>query len=444
MSADLWKEFGPPDQEVLKIPYHQQLDINLQTKKPDVEVPATLPLTQVSEPIKGSNLDADFTSDAFGYPNNRVTSTKPAHEPQPFELSSLGEYGITNQASVTDKASQTSQKEIGSFGVVPTSSNYYHAFGKTATPLHTDAHTLDEDDEWGDFVEGINPEFTGSSAVEQGNTPKLTSRHDVSIPESPNPTFGQLYLSEGEMINTENTAVASTKSDPEQLMRAPVQGPPPSNIPPPSILLLLISSVFQSMSSEFKNYNLQAELFSSTSSPVDQKLMTNLRRKLAIIRASARIIAGRKLRWGRDAHLSQSMKIGPAQGGRAGGMKLTVLDRSETRREDREAEEAIRIWKQQIGAVRALLVAIRTQEPDHTLAIPELAEKMPIRFAKLSEGGLVASKSCFLCGLKRDERVEKVDIRVEDSFGEWWIDHWGHFDCVTFWQEQKDKLEQRR
>lgn len=302
--------------------------------------------------------------------------------------------------------------------------------------------TLDEDDEWGDFVEALNPVSAESTAGECRNSPKLTSRHDIPAPACPNPTFGQLQISEEE-INPQPPAVTLTISDLEPPMRATVHGPPPSNIPPPSILLLLISSILQSLSSDFKKYNLQAEPFLHTSSPVDQNLIANLRRKLAIIRASARIIAGRKLRWNRDAHLSQSMKIGPAQGGRAGGMKLTVLDRAETRREDREVEEAIRTWKQQIGSLRALLVAIRTQESDHTLAIPELAEKMPIRLAKLSEGGITASRSCFLCGLKRDERVEKVDIRVEDSFGEWWIDHWGHVDCVIFWEEQKDSLRQR-
>ena len=137
-------------------------------------------------------------------------------------------------------------------------------------------------------------------------------------------------------------------------MKASSQGLPPSNIPPPSILLRLITSIFQSLSSDFKNYNPQAGLSSHTSSTVDQKSISKFRRRLAIIRASARVIAGRKLRWSRDGHLSQSMKIGPAQGGRAGGMKLTVLDRTEARREDRDVEEAIQTWKQQLGRLRAL------------------------------------------------------------------------------------------
>lgn len=442
MSADLWKEFGSSDQELLTNPWRQPPDINLQTEKPDFEVPAALLLTQVSKSHRGSNTDASSILHACGDLNTQIKNTKSVHEPQPPGLSSLGEYGITDQASAIEKSSQPSQREIESFGVVPTTTEYSHTPGEKATPTHTDAQTLDGDDEWGDFIEGTTPESADSSAVGYRGPPRLKSSHDIQALAFSSPTFGQLHLSE-EDVKIESTAMTSTVSDLEQRIGAPVQGTPPSNIPPPSILLLLISSVFQSLSSDFKKYNLQAEPSSQTSSLVDKKLITNLHRKLAVIRASARVIAGRKLRWGRDAHLSQSMKIGPAQGGRAGGMKLTVLDRTETRREDREVEEAIRTWKQQIGSLRALLAAIRTQESDHTLAIPELAEKMPIRLAKLSEGGIIAAKSCFLCGLKRDERVEKIDIGVEDSFGEWWIDHWGHVDCVTLWEEQKDYLQQR-
>lgn len=441
MSADLWKEFGSPDEDFSKNPHGLQPDINLPIKKPGLEVPADL--FPISEPHKGSSTDADSTSDTYGYPNYQDPSTKAAHELQPSGLLALAENGNTDQASVIDKSSQATQREIESFGVVPMTSEYSYTSGEKVMSPHSDAQTLDGDDEWGDFVEGIHPESAESSAVGYTNPPRIDSGDNIPEVACLNSSLGPLHLSEYEIKRTETTAVTSTGNNLEQLTKASIQGPSPSNIPPPSILLRLISSVFQSLSSDIKKFNLHAEPYSHTSSAADQKLIANLRRKLAFMRASARIIAGRKLRWGRDTHLSQSMKIGPAQGGRAGGMKLTVLDRAETRREDREVEEAIRTWRQQVGSLRAVLVAIRTQESDHTLAIPELAEKMPVRLAKLSEGGIMASKGCFLCGLKRDERVEKVDIQVEDSFGEWWIDHWGHIDCVMFWEEQKDYLQQR-
>lgn len=436
MSADLWREFGSPDQEL-------PTNTILQTRKSEFEVSAGLLSMQVPEPNKRSSSDAGSTSDACGYPNNLPKSMKSVHGLLPARPLLPSEYSITDTALAIDKSSEPTRREVDSFGAVLTTSAYSHTSEEKTTPRQIDPPTLDEDDEWGDFVEASKPESADSTAVRSRNARKSNSKHEVPAPVPPNPTFGQPLLSGEENITTETTAVDSTTSGPQPLMRAPVQGPSPSNIPPPSILLLLISSVFQSLSNDFKNCNLQASPILQTFGPGEHKFITNLRRNLAIIRASARIIAGRKLRWSRDAHLSQSMKIGPAQGGRAGGMKLTVLDRAETRREDREVEEAIRTWKQQVGSLRALLIAIRTQESDLTLAIPELAEKMPIRLAKLSEGGITAAKSCFLCGLKRDERVEKVDMQVEDSFGEWWIDHWGHLDCVVFWEEQKDHLQRR-
>lgn len=443
MSADLWKEFGPPDQEYLQSSRDEQPDLNLQPQIPDFQIPAAPLLMQVLEPPEGSNANAGSIFGTYGYPKYRDQGADAAHKLQPSGLSSVTENGITDQASTVNKSSQTTQRENELSGATSIASGYSHTSGEKATSSHSAAQKLDEDEEWGDFVEGINPESAELSANRYMKSSRIELRSKISVPVALNSTLGRLHLSEQDMIKTESTPTTSTENDTEQRMRVSIQGPPPSNIPPPSILLRLISSVLQSLSDNVKKHNLHAEPTAHTPRSVDQRLMTNLRQELAIVRASARIIAGRKLRWGRDSHLSQSMKIGPAQGGRAGGMKLTVLDRAETRREDREVEEAIRIWKQQMGSLRAPLVAIRNQESDDTLAIPELAEKMPIRLVKLSEGGIVASKGCFLCGLKRDERVEKVDIRVEDSFGEWWIDHWGHVDCVIFWEQQKDRLQQR-
>lgn len=66
------------------------------------------------------------------------------------------------------------------------------------------------------------------------------------------------------------------------------------------------------------------------------------------------------------------------------------------------------------------------------LVLPELSETMPLRTAKPGEGGISAPKCCFLCGLKRDERVARLDVNTEDSFGEWWVDHWGHVTASDF------------
>ena len=60
-----------------------------------------------------------------------------------------------------------------------------------------------------------------------------------------------------------------------------------------------------------------------------------------------------------------------------------------------------------------------------------------------TEGTLTAPKACVICGLKREERIPKVDFQVEDSFGEWWVEHWGHRACRNFCHEHESKLKQR-
>jgi hypothetical protein len=57
-------------------------------------------------------------------------------------------------------------------------------------------------------------------------------------------------------------------------------------------------------------------------------------------------------------------------------------------------------------------------------------------------GAETAAKACFLCGLKREERIVRVDFDVEDSFHEWWVDHWGHRACRNFWIEHEAALRQ--
>ncbi|RAL58520.1 hypothetical protein DID88_004024 [Monilinia fructigena] len=153
---------------------------------------------------------------------------------------------------------------------------------------------------------------------------------------------------------------------------------------------------------------------------------------------SPHVIAGRKLRWKRDTHLAQGMSIGPAGG--KGGMKLAGVDKAEVAREDREAAETIRVWKEQLGRLRSAVAVANTSLKDVSkhLAIPEIGDTMQV---KTQEGGLKAPKACVICGLKREERVAKVDVKVEDSFGEWWIDHWGHRLCRNFWQEHEARLK---
>jgi len=218
--------------------------------------------------------------------------------------------------------------------------------------------------------------------------------------------------------------------------------PPPTNVPPPSVILSLFpplfdlpqSALFQAVANQ--PFSLKNRIIS------DPSTIDFLRAYLLIATVAARIIAGRKLRWKRDTLLSQSMKIGPAAAGGKGGMKLTGVDKTEVTKEDREAADVVRVWREQIGRLKSAIAIANTSIKDVSrhLTIPELGDVMSV---KTQDGALTAPKPCVICGLKREERVSKVDLQVEDSFGEWWTEHWGHRICRNFWQEHESKLKHR-
>ncbi|EKD19139.1 serine/threonine-protein kinase ppk6 [Drepanopeziza brunnea f. sp. 'multigermtubi' MB_m1] len=220
----------------------------------------------------------------------------------------------------------------------------------------------------------------------------------------------------------------------------PVNEAPPTNIPPPSVILALFPHLFDlPQSSLFKAvanqpFSLKNRILSNPAT------IDFLRAYLLIATVAARIIAGRKLRWKRDTRLSQAMKIGPAAAGGKGGMKLAGVDKTELVREEREAADLVRVWKEHLGRLKSAVAVANTSLKDVKLhlAIPEISEVMLV---KCQEGALTAPKCCLICGLRREERVAKVDETVEDSFGEWWVEHWGHRACKNFWQEHEGKLK---
>lgn len=218
---------------------------------------------------------------------------------------------------------------------------------------------------------------------------------------------------------------------------------PPTNVPPPGVLLSLFPPLFAEA---------QEKLFKPMAAqtlPMRNKLLSEpttiayLRGYLALASVAARIIAGRKLRWKRDMHLSQGMRIGPASSRATSGMKLTGIDKSENMKEEREVSDVVRAWKEQIGRLRHVLSAIKQANPDSSLGRgPDLQETLPVRTLKQAEGGIPAPQPCMLCGLKRDERV--TEQAVEDSFGEWWIEQTSmHRSCRNFWNQHRDTLRQR-
>lgn len=214
---------------------------------------------------------------------------------------------------------------------------------------------------------------------------------------------------------------------------------PPTNVPPPTVLLAFFSDVLTSLQSTLFSPGLKQKIQSN------RALLTTLNSYLSTALVSAHVLSGRKLRWKRDKLLQQSMSIGQAGARGKSGMKLMGVDKAETAREDREAEIFVRWWKDQAGRLRSAVAAANLTIADHGehLSVAEIQEAMPVRAATLDEGALTAPKCCFLCGLKREERVAKIDAKVEDSFSEWWVDHWGHRACRDFWIEQSDNLKHR-
>ncbi len=214
---------------------------------------------------------------------------------------------------------------------------------------------------------------------------------------------------------------------------------PPTNVPPPSILLSIFTQLFDEANESLyqpvsgQPFSIKKRILS------DPKTIEFLKGYLALATVGARIIAGRRLRWHRDKFLSQRMTISAAG---SKGMKLASVDKAQTAREDREATDFVAIWGDQVGRLRSAVAAANSSLKDstHHLKIPDIKEIMQIQTAK---GVPAAPKACLICGLKRDERIPKVDYEVEDSFGEWWTDHWGHATCRRFWLQHEEILRQR-
>ncbi|KAL6891454.1 hypothetical protein HDV57DRAFT_485463 [Trichoderma longibrachiatum] len=218
-------------------------------------------------------------------------------------------------------------------------------------------------------------------------------------------------------------------------MKGSDDDPPPTNVPPPSVILSIFPDLLNSANAFFKP-------MSGHSASIKQQVLSNpkaihfLQGYILLATTAARVIAGRKHRWHRDKILAKSMSISAAG---SKGMKLAGVDKTQSAREDREAADVVVVWREYVGRVRSA-VAAANAEGKLGLKVPELSETMQVTTAKMVPTG---PKPCIICGLKREERVSKVDYDVEDSFGEWWVEHWGHRACKNFWVQHEQKLRSR-
>ncbi|GAB1191328.1 hypothetical protein APSETT444_000500 [Aspergillus pseudonomiae] len=262
--------------------------------------------------------------------------------------------------------------------------------------------------DWGDFVDGPPTEpskSVGSQRLASAKVPIQKAKAATNLEKQISPTFN----------------ISSSAVSPAQIR--------PTNIPPPSVLLELFPRLFD---------QLRKEATEARKNVQEKQNIENVALLiLCTLKAAARVVAGRTLRWKRDSILSQSMRIGPARAGKPGGMKLNTVNKNEDIKEQQEAVDVISMWRDRTALFNSVIQA-SGRRPIHV--IPPNIRAMT---ATPEQGALKASHACALCGLKREERLPKVDDQVEDSFGEWWTDHWGHTECRQFWETNVALLGQR-
>ncbi|KAI5200755.1 hypothetical protein E4T39_05607 [Aureobasidium subglaciale] len=277
----------------------------------------------------------------------------------------------------------------------------------TAAPRQE--HVLSNDDAWDDFETPQPAELPSSSR--QANTADQAPQ--IQLPTN---ILGDL------------TTLPTTT------------GVAPSNIPPPSLLLTIFPPVLTSLAQQFLHpLSTLSPSQKSTflSSPTTKAFLASY---VTLTHVLGHTIAGRKPRWKRDKHLAQSMRIGPAAA--RGGMKLTGVDKSEAGREDTEVEVVLSVYREQVGRLKSAVLGASVH--GSKLTVPELGSVLAVRVAKGEEGAITSTQACALCGLKREERVVKVDVGVEDSFGEFWVDGTNmHRACLRFWELFRGRLMSR-
>lgn len=107
-------------------------------------------------------------------------------------------------------------------------------------------------------------------------------------------------------------------------------------------------------------------------------------------------------------------------------------------KEEREAGEAVESWNKSHHHFLKVLKSASAE----TAGNLRLSMNMPIK--TLAGAGVIqAPLVCPVCGLKRSERIGGVDEQVDDVFGEYWLENWGHQECAEWWYRWKEELGQR-
>jgi hypothetical protein len=340
--------------------------------------------------------DDDDFGDFEGEQDSKVQPTVPK-APSLGLVDLLGDTRVSqSQTPATSSKNATSGNQVSKFQATA-NKNPKTGFGtvsktKQPTPVVTSAENEGDGwDEFDDWEASIPAKASNKSESIQSarKAESTTTLAPVLSPTTPDPQPGEL---------------------------------PPTNVPPPGVLLSLFPSLFAEA---------QEKLFKPMAAqplPMRNKLLAEpatiayLQGYLMLANVAAHIIAGRKLRWKRDQHLSQGMRIGPASSRATSGMKLAGIDKGENMKEEREVSDVVRSWKEQVGRLRHVVSGANQIKAGTLDRGPDVQETMAVKTLKQSEGGIPARQPCMLCGLKREERVTAADMATDDSFGEWWID----------------------
>ncbi|KAL2868678.1 uncharacterized protein BJX67DRAFT_350100 [Aspergillus lucknowensis] len=341
----------------------------------------------------------------------RIISTS-TFKSSPSFISPTGTTGVANPLdswdafSIEDKPSTDNRHPINTLvDGTPTIGTVNRQPTKPKSPVHDEPF-----EEWGDFIDGP----TGNSRPNGTITQEASNERDAPTQTAnvtPNPGGG-----------TPQANKQATQSPPAGHVR-------PTNIPPPSILLELFPQLFE---------QLRQQITEARKSAVQEDILDVVALSiLNTLTTAARVVAGRTLRWKRDSILGQSMRIGPARSGKSGGMKLSTVNKNEDIKERQEAVDVINMWRDRAALFNSVIQAVGRRP------VRVILENTRVTTATAGQGAIKASHACALCGLKRDERIPKIDENVEDSFGEWWTEHWGHTECRRFWESNMGLLGQR-
>jgi hypothetical protein len=262
-------------------------------------------------------------------------------------------------------------------------------------------NAAEEDDDFGDFVASpvatldpqkafrFPPPAAGQNGAPPPRAPPPTSRAPPPI-SRPRQARPQSYHSPLSQSTNNAQSISLTTLSVAPKLPGPQPQPP---FPPVSLLLQTLTPLFLLPSTHLLD-NLKGLPF-----PLRQRVLSHPRTKsfleaiCELGRVGGRIIAGRKRRARRA-----TMVVGRSN--------------LEQQKEEREVKEAVRIWKEGMGRLKAAM----GQE------VPEIIEEF--------RGVYRGAEVCRLCKLGRGEVVPGLKETVQR-----WSEGWGHRGCKAFWEK---------